>query len=224
MIDLDYSDPYAPQLVADPIVTSGRRLRRRRRIIGGGGAFAVLAAVVCVAIIVPHDPRPATSAAPFDPAPGQHRPSDPVVIVGTPIPNWHAYVYQSLGGGVCIGAAAYSGSDKGFVSGTCDSVDHGSVIDPGVWVQQPLFQGAPVGDGRHVLVIGLVRGPATTVTLDFMGQRASAPVVPVPEPGWDGLGAYAMWLPTHGAQAYGSDDITDIEARDAHGHLVARLP
>jgi hypothetical protein len=224
MIDLDYSDPYAPQLAAEPILTRARRVRRRRRIIGGGGgAFAVLAAVVCVAIVVPHDPR-ATSAAPFDPAPGRHHPSDPVVIVGTPIPDWHAYVYESVDGGVCIGAAAYSGPDKGFVSETCDAVDHGSVIDPGVWVRQPQFQGAPLGDGRHVLVIGLVRGPATTVTLDFFGQRASAPVVPVAEPGWDGLGAYAMWLPTHGARAYASGDISDIEARDANGWLVAQLP
>ena len=143
MIDLDYADPYAPQLAADQIVANGRRVRHRRRVIGGGGAFAVLAAIVCVAIIVPHHPGPATSAAPFDPAPGRHRPSDPVVIVATPIPDWHAYVYQSLDGGVCMGAAAYRGRDKGFVSEGCIALDQGPVIDPGVWVRQPQFQAAP---------------------------------------------------------------------------------
>jgi hypothetical protein len=146
------------------------------------------------------------------------------VIVGTPIPDWHAYVYQALDGGVCVGVAAFRGPDRGFVSESCDSVDHGLVIEAGVWVDKPVFQGAPLGDGRHVLVIGLVRGNATTVSLAFLGQRATAPVVPVPEPNWAGLGAYAMWLPTGGTTTYGSADISDVEARDANGRLVAELP
>jgi hypothetical protein len=221
MIDLDYSDPFAPQVAADPIVANGRRVRRRRRILGGG--IVALAVVVC-AVVAPHGAASEPVAVPFDPVPDRHRPSDPVVIVGTPIPDWHAYVYQALDGGVCVGVAAFKGPDDGFVSDTCDSVADGSVIEPGVWVDKPLFQGAPLGDGRHVLVIGLVRGNATTVSLAFLGQRATAPVVPVPEPGWSGLGAYAMWLPTHGATTYGSADISDVEARDANGKLVAELP
>jgi len=125
---------------------------------------------------------------------------------------------------VCVGVAAFEGPHSGFVSESCNSIDHGPVIEPGIWVDKPVFQGAPLGDGRHVLVIGLVRGNATTVSLAFLGQRATASVVPVPEPHWAGLGAYAMWLPTRGATTYGSADISDVEARDANGKLVAELP
>ena len=222
MIDLDYADPAAPAIAPEHVVAIGRRVRRRRRIFGGGSMALVVAAIAWTATVIL--PQAGTAPpAPFDPAPGKHRPSDPVVIVGTPIAGWHAFVFRATDGSLCIGAAAYSGPDRGRASYGCDGSTDSPIVPPGVWVQKPIFQGAPLGD-HYVLAIGLVRGPVTTVTLDFLGREATAPVVPVPEPGWEGLGAYCMWLPTYGATTYGTANVADVQAWDANGSVVTSLP
>jgi hypothetical protein len=219
MIDLDYADTVAPAIPAERVITIGRRLRRRRRIAGGGSMFLMVAAIAWAATVM--IPQTGSAPAPFDPVPDKHRPSDPVVIVGTPIAGWRAFVFRSTDDLLCMGSAAYGGPDEGRASYGCETAS--VVITPGTWVQKPEFQGAPF-DGSHVLAIGLVRGPATTVTLDFLGHKASAPVVPVSEPGWAGLGAYCLWLPTYGTPGYGTPDVSDVEAWDRDGRLVTSLP
>jgi hypothetical protein len=146
-----------------------------------------------------------------------------VFIVGTPIAGWHAFVFQATDGSLCTGSAAFSGPDRGFTSYGCIGSVDPPVVPPGVWVQRPEFEGSPTVSG-YVLAIGLVRGPAKTVTLTFLGRPATAPVVPVPEPGWEGLGAYCMWLPTNGATTYGTANVTDVQALDANGYVVTSLP
>lgn len=222
MIDLDYADPAAPAIAPEHVVSIGRRVRRRRRILGGGSMALVVAAIAWTATVM----LPQAGSAPpatFDPAPGKHRASDPVVIVGTPIAGWHAFVFQATDGSLCTGSAAFSGPDRGFTSYGCIASVDPPVVPPGVWVQRPEFEGSPTVSG-YVLAIGLVRGPAKTVTLTFLGRPATAPVVPVPEPGWEGLGAYCMWLPTNGATTYGTANVTDVQALDANGYVVTSLP
>jgi len=221
MIDLDYADPAAPAIAPDHILTVGRRVRRRRRAAGGGSMALMVAVLAWTATVML--PQSGSVPAAFDPAPGKHRPSDPVVIVGTPIAGWRAFVFRSTDDGLCMGSAAYSGPDQGYTSYVCTDAGNTSVVLPGVWIQKPTFESAPL-DGKHVLAIGLVRGPATTVTLDFFGRQAIATVVPVQKDGWEGLGAYCLWLSTNGEQTFGTANVTDVEAWDSDGRLVTSLP
>jgi hypothetical protein len=226
MLDLDYADPLAPAFAPDDIVVRAVRFRRRRRLTIAATTMAgVLAVIAALGFPVwwQQGARGTTAGNPYgtnlaDPVADQHLASDPIVVLDVSH-GWKSFVYYSLAGEVCSGAIAVSGGSPGFFTGGC-----GEKVDTShAWVEKPLPTAVFVGPDE-TLWIGLVEGPASTVKLEFMGETVIAPVVPVQVHGLIGLGAYAMWIPTHGATSYGSEDMSDVVATTIGGKLVATLP
>jgi hypothetical protein len=227
MLDLNYADPLAPVFAPDEIVGRAIRVRRRRRLTLAGTAMAGVLAVIAALGLPVWWPKSATDVAqagnPYgtnlaDPVADQHRTSDPIVVLDASH-GWRSFVYYSLANEVCWGAIAIAGSSRGYLTSSCGTSDDTSHA----WVQKPLPLG--VGDlAGDDLWVGFVEGPASTVHLDFMGTTLTAPVIPVEVHGLVGLGAYAMWVPTHGARSYGWADMSDVVATTVGGKVVATTP
>lgn len=195
-------------------------MHSRVALVLAGGLLAIQGCAVTVG--EPSLPPPSTAEA--------HPPTvgGPVVL-DTRVAGWETSAWLAEAA-VCVRAAQVGGSgrdgkEKVFVS--CDPAPSAlATAGPPLVPAKPLPYIAPLDpEQRTILLVGVVRGAITSVSVTMFGQTTTAVVHPLPATGGRQIGAYALWAP-RSAPGRNSMDLSDISAvigRDAAGSIVARL-
>jgi hypothetical protein len=227
IVDLDYDDPFEPTIAVDNLLADARRAKRTRRA-SKLGAVVIGHVVITLAAgtVRGHGGQPSLTLAQVamtDPVYQLHQPSDSLVIVDQSLPHWTTFAYLSTDNQICGGSAATSGNARGHVAVTCwMSADQPLT---GAWIAKAAFQALPQPSDNHgqVLALGLLRCKATSVDMTFLGHSVSAPVVPLNIRNQSNLGVYVAWLPLGTATTYGTNDITELVAKDGANVTACQL-
>lgn len=163
------------------------------------------------------------------PAPAEHPPAvgSPVVL-DTRVPGWETSAWLAEDS-FCVRAARVGKREDGEENESvfCDPAPAaldttGAPLLPA----KPLPYLAPLDpQSREIILVGAVRGAVTSVSVTMFGRTATADVRPLPATRGRQIGAYALWLPRHGADQDEMNlaDITTVVGRDATGKVVTRL-
>jgi hypothetical protein len=219
--DLGYGEPVPRSLDLAFLKTVGKRRRNRRRLtLAAGSAFAFLV-VVTVGLQPTLNHGGSVGSSPAAPAVAREflRENPPAVagglsVLDTANSDWKGLAWLDAGGRFCIfryhvGGVWHECHFSGLADGTRPSISL-PIIDT---------------DGVQRVLLGVVRGPATSVQLTRFGQTVSVPLVPLVTSDATREGVYTVPLPAATEHpSFASSDITSFIATDADGRVVARWP